>query len=359
MRRVFSCTCLLRFGDAEPVDDTLTLMIGDDGNQRSVFPEAGRHHEPIRAARPHLPVVARPLVADSYCERKKRLHWGDTSNVPLVKPPEAGHSMLRARQKFGKYRIERRLGEGGFATVYQAMDLIEGIRVALKIPHSSVMDDEVLKDFRNEVRLTARLEHPNILPLKNASFINGHFVIVTPLGEKSLADRLHRRMSFEKILDFADQMLQAVAYAHQQRIIHCDIKPENMILFPINRLKLIDFGIAKVALKTVSSSGSGTLGYMAPEQAMGQPSFRSDVFSLGLIIYRMLSGRWPEWPYEWPPPGYSRMRGRVHPELLEFLRRALQIKPRKRFRDADQMLHTFRRIKPRALRYALLRRQRT
>jgi len=267
--------------------------------------------------------------------------------------------MLRARQKFGKFRIERRLGEGGFATVYQAMDLIEGIRVALKIPHSSVMDDEVLKDFRNEVRLTARLEHPNILPLKNASFINGHFVIVTPLGEKSLADRLHHRMSFEKTLDFADQMLQAVAYAYQQRIIHCDIKPENMILFPINRLKLTDFGIAKVSLKTVRSSGSGTLGYMAPEQAMGQPSFRSDVFSLGLIIYRMLSERWPEWPYEWPPPGYNKMRRRVHPELFEFLRRALQIKPRKRFRDADQMLHTFRRIKPRALRYALLRRQRT
>ena len=184
-------------------------------------------------------------------------------------------------------------------------------------------------------------------------------MIVTPLGEKSLADRLHHRMSFEKTLDFADQMLQAVAYAYQQRIIHCDIKPENMILFPINRLKLTDFGIAKVALKTASSSGSRTLGYMDPEQAMGQPSFRSDVFSLGLIIYRMLSGRWPEWPYEWPPPEYNRMRRRVNPELFEFLCRALQIKPRKRFRDADQMLHTFRRIKPRALRYALLRRQRT
>ena len=140
--------------------------------------------------------------------------------------------MLRARQKLGKYRIERRLGEGSFATVYQAMDLIEGIRVALKIPHTSVMNDEVLKDFRKEVRLTARLDHPNILPLKNASFINGEFVIVTPLGEKSLADRLRLRISFEKVLDFADQMLQAVAYAHGQRIMHCDIKPENMVLFP-------------------------------------------------------------------------------------------------------------------------------
>ena len=72
---------------------------------------------------------------------------------------------LRARQLLGKYRIERRLGEGGFATVYRAMDTIEGIRVALKIPHASLVNSEVLSDFRNEVRLTARLEHPNILPL--------------------------------------------------------------------------------------------------------------------------------------------------------------------------------------------------
>jgi serine/threonine protein kinase len=97
-------------------------------------------------------------------------------------------------------------------------------------------------------------------------------------------------------------MIEAVAYAHRQRIIHCDIKPENFILFPDNRLRLTDFGIARVAQNTVAGSGSGTVGYMAPEQAMGKPSMRSDVFSLGLVIYRMLTGQLPEWPFEWPPP---------------------------------------------------------
>jgi len=91
---------------------------------------------------------------------------------------------------------------------------------------------------------------------------------------------------------------------------------------------------------------------------MGRPSFRSDVFSLGLIIYRMLTGYLPEWPFRWPPPGYEKLRGRVHPQLIEFIRRALQLNPRARFRDADQMLKAFRRIKPRALAYAARRAQR-
>jgi eukaryotic-like serine/threonine-protein kinase len=266
--------------------------------------------------------------------------------------------VLKARQKLGKYRIERRLADGGFATVYQALDTIEGIRVALKIPHASVVNESLLNDFRKEARLTARLDHAHILPLKNASFIDGQFVIVSPLGEKTLADRLRSRMSLRTALDLAEQMIDAVAYAHRQRIIHCDIKPENFIIFPGGRVRLTDFGIAKVAQRTIRASGSGTVGYMAPEQAMGKPSLRSDVFSLGLVLYRMLTGTLPEWPYRRPPAGYRRLRGRVHPELIEFLRKAMEMNPRKRFRDADQMLTAFRRVKPRALLYAAARRRR-
>jgi serine/threonine-protein kinase len=275
------------------------------------------------------------------------MHAGKTSDRALLRP----------RQRLGKYRIQRRLSEGGFAVVYQALDTIEGIRVALKIPNAHLMSSEVLADFRREVRLAAKLEHPNILPVKDASMIDGRFVVVFPLGGQSLADRMCSRMSLRKALDFADQMLGAVAFAHRHRIIHCDIKPENLILFPQNRLRLTDFGVAKIAQRTVRASGSGTLGYIAPEQAMGKPSRRSDVFSLGLILYRMFSGHLPEWPFDWPPPGHDRLRRRLHPELISLLRRAMQVDPRRRFRDADQMLSAFRKIKRRAIRRKAPRRR--
>ena len=268
------------------------------------------------------------------------------------------NSALRTRQRLGKYRIDRRLADGGFATVYQATDTVEGLRVALKVPHPALVNREMLDDFRQEVRLTARLEHPHILPLKNADFIDGHFVVAFPLGDCSLADRLTHRMSHRVALELTGQMLEGVAYAHSMNVIHCDIKPENLILFPENHLCLSDFGIAKVAQKTVLASGSGTIGYAAPEQAMGKPSFHSDVFSLGLIIYRMFSGRLPEWPFDWPPPGYDRLQRRVHPKLIDMARRAIDINPRHRYRDAEQMFSAFRRLRPRALSYSTAGRSR-
>jgi hypothetical protein len=266
--------------------------------------------------------------------------------------------MVRSQRRLGKYRIERRLAEGGFARVYKAHDTIAGIAVALKVPHPGLMTKETLETFRKEVRVTAGLDHPNILPVKDAGFIDGTFVIASPLGDETLADRLTRRMSNRTILDFAQQMLEAVAFAHRKRILHGDLKPENFILFPGNHLRLADFGIAKVARRTLEASGSGTLGYVAPEQAMGKPSLRSDVFSLGLILYRMLSGCLPEWPFSWPPPGVDRVRKHFHPDLIGFLRRALELDHRKRFDDAVRMAAAFRRLKPRALRGAPARRQR-
>ena len=106
------------------------------------------------------------------------------------------------------------------------------------------------------------------------------------------------------------------------------------------------------------ASGTGTVGYMAPEQAMGKPSFRSDVFSLGLILYRMFAGDWPEWPYEWPPVGYRRLPGRVHKDLIAFLRKSIEISPKDRFRDADQMLSAFRKVKSKALHHETARQRR-
>ena len=254
---------------------------------------------------------------------------------------------LRRGSKLGKYRIERRLAAGGFAVVYKALDTVQGIRVALKVAHETALVGEALAGgLRSEARLASRLDHPNILPIKDATVLDGHFVIVYPLGQCSLDDRLRRRLSTRTALDFGGQILVGLAHAHAERVIHCDIKPENVILFANGRARLSDFGIARVALRTQRGSGSGTLGYMAPEQAMGRPSFRSDVFSTALLIYRMLSGHLPEWPFEWPPPGIDRVRRAVRVELIDLLARCLSTDPKRRCADAVRMHNAFRAIRP-------------
>ncbi len=256
-----------------------------------------------------------------------------------------GITNLRTRQRIGKYVIRKKIGEGGFAVVYRASDTIEGRLVALKIPHSHLVTADAMEDFRREVRLAARLEHPNVLQLKNADYIDGHFVIVTEVGEMTLADRLRRRLSSKTAIHFTRQMLAAVAYAHQQNIIHCDIKPDNFVIFSDQQLKLTDFGIAKIAQRTIKGSGTGTVGYIAPEQALGKPSQRSDVFSLGLILYRMFSGTLPDWPFEWPPPNFHNLQRRLDPAFCQLIRKSMHVQAKLRFTDAGQMLEAFSKIK--------------
>jgi serine/threonine protein phosphatase PrpC len=251
---------------------------------------------------------------------------------------------LRRRQRLGKYRIEGRVAEGGFAQVYRATDTIEGLPVALKVPNPETTSAADIKAIQREVRVTARLEHPNILPLKDATILDGVFVLVSPLGKGTLHDRLQKRISERLALSFAEQMVNAVSYAHQQRVMHLDIKPENFIVFD-ERLRLGDFGIARIAQGTraLQGSGTGTVGYVAPEQALGRPSFRSDVFSLCLVLYRMFAGELPEWPFTWPPPGIERLEQRAGPEIAAVIKRGLDVDDRKRFKDGVELEAAFAR----------------
>lgn len=275
-----------------------------------------------------------------------------SSDILKTRRGAAASGALKARQMLGKYRIRRRVGAGAFATVYEAYDTIEGVPVALKVPHLDVLGKHSLAEIHKEVRLTARLQHENILPLRNAMMIGEYFVIATPLGQRTLTDRLRYRLGPTTALSYSEQLIDALAYAHEKRIIHCDIKPDNVILFEGGKLRLADFGIAKVAMKTrtIMGSGQGTVGYIAPEQAMGKPSFRSDVFSLGLVMVRMFSGHLPEWPFDWPPEGAERLRRTLSRDFVDFLRRSIEVRERKRFRDGVQMQRAFRRLAPKALR---------
>jgi serine/threonine protein kinase len=252
---------------------------------------------------------------------------------------------FRARQKLGKYRIEQRLATGPRADVYSAYDTIHGIRVALKITNPDIIEDNFLDEFRHEARLSSKMEHPNVLPVMNASFIDDYFVIAMRLGVETLADRMTRRMSAELALDFTTQAIAAVSHAHANKIIHCDVKPENFILFPGNRLRLSDFGFSKIALKTVKASGSGTLGYLAPEQALGRPMFQSDVFALGLVIYQLFSTELPEFPYQWPMPGYTRIRSKLRLRTIAWLKKALEFRHQDRYRNAVTMEKSFKEVR--------------
>lgn len=272
-------------------------------------------------------------------------------------PGPATARPIRIRQRLGQYRIEQRLDRGGFATVYRAYDTIEGIRVALKIPHAHLVTIGALRDFRREVRLTASLDHPNILPIKTAGMVDGHFVIVSLLGTANLAKRLEKRLALRTAIELFDPMIEALAHAHREGVIHCDVKPENFLLFPGGQIRLADFGIARFAQSTLTGSGSGTVGYLAPEQALGRPSPRSDVFSLGLVLWQMLTGVLPTWPFDWPPSGFAQLRDRVHPELLALLERTLAMDDRERFRDAEQLRLAWRRVRGKALRTKRRRRR--
>lgn len=280
------------------------------------------------------------------------MNLASTRRTPASRLEAQSASKLRIGSRLGKYRLTKRIGSGGFADVFAASDSILGISVALKIPNSQWVTESMLDDFRREVRLTLKLEHPNIMPIRDASFIDGHFVIVSPLGKRTLDDRLQKRVSFENAFGLASQLICAVAHAHELGIIHCDIKPENILLFDDDHVRLGDFGIAKVSQKTISGSGTGTIGFMAPEQAMGRPSARSDVFSLGLIVYRLFAGVWPEYPFEWPMEGSAKLKQRAHPDLIKLIRKSLEVRSKDRFPDANSMLREWKRCKSKSLKFA-------
>jgi serine/threonine-protein kinase len=268
-----------------------------------------------------------------------------SASLKIFADDHGDQGSVRIGSRLDKYRVLKRLGEGGFATVYAALDTVEDRKVALKIPDGRfITNSQSLDDMHREVRIMARMDHPAVLPLKDARVIDGHFVMVFPLGQETLADRLTRRMSRATAIDLISQMISGVAYAHEQKILHRDIKPDNFVLFADQTIQLTDFGLARLEHAEHEASGSGTLGYMAPEQAMGKPSYRSDVFSLGLVIYRMLSGEVPEYPFT-TLPAFQKFRRGLSQELVALIRKSIDPTPQKRFRDAVAMNNVMNKIR--------------
>ncbi|MGZ3330834.1 MAG: protein kinase domain-containing protein [Gemmatimonadaceae bacterium] len=218
-------------------------------------------------------------------------------------PPLDPIASLRAALR-GHYDIEREIGQGAFATVYIARDLKHERKVALKVLHADPSSETGELRFIREIRVLARLQHPNILPLHDSGHVEALLYYVMPyVSGETLRDRINRerRLQPETACSIAREVADALAYAHAQGVIHRDIKPEN-ILLSAGHPVLADFGIARVinlaGVRQLTRPGldsPGTPAYMSPEQFLGDRELdgRSDIYSLGCVLYEMLSGKPP------------------------------------------------------------------
>src|SRR6187455_1213943 len=202
-----------------------------------------------------------------------------------------------------RYRLERELGAGGMATVWLAQDLRHDRRVAVKVLRPELAAVIGAERFLAEIRTTANLQHPHILPLFDSGEADGFLFYVMPLVEgETVRDRLVRekQLPIADAVRIASETAAALDYAHRHGVIHRDIKPENILLHDGSAL-VADFGIALAASKaggdrmTQTGMSLGTPSYMSPEQAMGERNLdaRSDIYALGCVLYEMLSGEPP------------------------------------------------------------------
>src|SRR5215212_656148 len=199
-----------------------------------------------------------------------------------------------------RYRLDREAGAGGMATVYLAQDIRHDRRVAVKVLRPELAAVIGAERFLAEIKLTANLQHPHILPLFDSGEADGFLFYVMPFVEgDTLRDRLNRekQLAVPDAMRIADEVAAALDYAHRHGVVHRDIKPENILLHDGSAL-VADFGIALAASKaggtriTETGMSLGTPHYMSPEQAMGQREItaRSDVYALGAMTYEMLVG---------------------------------------------------------------------
>src|ERR1700737_2688231 len=203
-------------------------------------------------------------------------------------------------QIIGKYRILSTIGSGGFGTVYLAEDTWIGKKVALKVPHKQNLD---FGDLLREPRLLATLNHPNIVTILTAEKQeNIFFIVMEFVPGQTLESIISRRgaLDLSLALDYTCQICNAVDHAHRQGVLHRDLRPSNVLVTENGLLKVADFGTSRFL--EIAAHGTTVIGsppYMAPEQFQGKSVFASDIYSLGITMYQVLTG---VLPYDTPSP---------------------------------------------------------
>ncbi len=276
---------------------------------------------------------------------------------------------IKIGTKLGRYEIRTLIGVGGMGEVYRASDPKIGRDVALKVlPADFSADKERVARFEQEAQAAGALNHPNILAIYDVDTQDGVLYVVSELLEgEELRQRLDEgAIPLRKVTEYAQQIVSGLSAAHEKGIVHRDLKPENLFITKDDRVKILDFGLAKLSDRGASAGGQtgnedatrkaltnpgvvmGTVGYMSPEQVRGQMTdHRSDIFSFGLILYEMITGRraFQEESLaetmsaivKEEPPEMLESNPNISPSLERIVRRCLEKKPDRRFQSTADL----------------------
>ena len=256
-------------------------------------------------------------------------------------------------KQVGRYEIEGFLSQGGMGRLYLARDPVIGRRLAIKLIRDGIDDADLRARFMQEARAGGGLKHPNVVTVFDAGDHEGHpFIAMEYVSGETVADLIDRAepISVARKLQLVEQLCRGLASAHREGLVHRDIKPSNLMVDDDGTLKILDFGIARVAESGLTSSGVaiGTVNYMSPEQAAGSTvDHRSDVFSVGSVFYELLAYQ-PAFPGSIQDGVLYRI---VHGEpaslrdacpglptaVTDTVGRALRLNPAERYQDLDAM----------------------
>ncbi len=260
-----------------------------------------------------------------------------------------------------RYRIVDKIGVGGMADVYLGEDTLLGRQVAIKVLHANFAnDDEFVTRFKREAQAAGKLNHPNIVNMYDVGFDQDlHYIVMEYVDGETLKEYItrHGRLSIDEAVKFTIAIAEGLEHAHTMGIVHCDIKPHNVIITRTGRVKVTDFGIARAmnATNTVMYTNSilGSAHYLSPEQASGKPvDGNTDIYSLGVVLYEMLTGRVPfegETPIavalkhvreKVAPP--TRYNPSIPPLLEAVVMKALSKNPTDRFDSISDMISDLR-----------------
>jgi len=269
---------------------------------------------------------------------------------------------ITGRKVLNRYKIIEKIGGGGMSVVWKAYDLVLDRNVALKVLRPEMSEDEeFIRRFRREAQSVASLSHPNIVNIYDVGEDQGLYFIVMELIEgETLRDKLKREGALDpaEALEIASQICEALSHAHARRIIHRDIKPQNILIMKNGHVKVADFGIAR-ALGAISTTSRdlvvGSAPYLSPEQAKnGLVSNRSDIYSLGVVLFEMLTGKQPfagDSPVavalqhvQAEAPPIREIKPSLPEAVANLVAKALRKNPEERFSSVDEMRQEMRSI---------------